>query len=295
MQSTRRDALQSVRASTAPNWTLNTLGAGHRGRAQPSFHPAESLTGGLAKFFAASEPLSFSPRRHHRHDPPSTAAAEPHILNCNRGYYVRRQANPEGLYHRHRGSAPPPTISTKHDGKRFVEEPKGLVPRIQGMRQYTELREKPAGQLAQEPQLHHIRRYPAREGKERSLEESLHRKIAVTRDSYYGTGRAGDLSKLFSPPPRVEDIPEYQHHCVESPTFLRYCKSLPPRTGVSPLERHMEQLQEKVAKENRRALEAVLQLEEWEVRQAEKLAPIEIKPPAAGAAAGKTSRMANKS
>lgn len=71
------------------------------------------------------------------------------------------------------------------------------------------------------------------------LEPVIPRLRKVSPEQYYGTGAAGDMSQSFAPAKRPEDLnPKFYNTLKESPTFLRFVASLPPKPQVSPHQRH---------------------------------------------------------
>lgn len=67
------------------------------------------------------------------------------------------------------------------------------------------------------------------------FEQAVGRKVRVGRDSYMGTGRAGDLSIVYSCPKRVEDtLLDLNRTSKDNPMFERFVNSLPAKPAVSP-------------------------------------------------------------
>ena len=97
-----------------------------------------------------------------------------------------------------------------------------------------------------------------------------HRKIRVGRDSYAQTGRAGDLSIRTGPTPRVEDESAYRQHAIDSPSFVRFCKSLPAVPEQGPRQRHEAAVHRQEAAVQQSAAEDVASLDVWDDRQQEK-------------------------
>jgi hypothetical protein len=77
---------------------------------------------------------------------------------------------------------------------------------------------------------------------ELSYERAFGRKIRVGLQSYRGSGRAGDLSHSFAPPKRPEDDSTFFKTLKETPTFIRFMASLPPKPTVSAHQRREEEL-----------------------------------------------------
>lgn len=99
--------------------------------------------------------------------------------------------------------------------------------------------------------------------KEVQFEMMLGRKIRVGQESYRGTGRAGDRSLVYGTSARVEDDPTYYRSMKDSPTFVRFCNSLPQKPGVSPHQRREEGMRRQTEQERRReaALVSTLTIE----------------------------------
>ena len=72
---------------------------------------------------------------------------------------------------------------------------------------------------------------------ELSYERAMGRKVRVGHDTYGGMGRAGDMSLRYGPTYRPEDDPTFFKTLKDSPTFLRFCGTLPAKPAVSPHER----------------------------------------------------------
>lgn len=97
---------------------------------------------------------------------------------------------------------------------------------------------------------------------ELSYERAMGRKIRVGQESYRTTGRAGDMSYLTGPQPRPEDEPAFFKTLKDSPTFIRFCNSLPAKPAVSPHQRRAESMkrQQEMERHRERTLVAGLQL-----------------------------------
>ena len=93
------------------------------------------------------------------------------------------------------------------------------------------------------------------------------RKIRVTRETFYGSGSAGDLSKRTGAEPRVEDERDFRQQAVDSPTFKRFCQSLAAKPAVSPHQRRADAAKQAQAAAVQAAAQDVVQLDDWEVGQ----------------------------
>lgn len=98
--------------------------------------------------------------------------------------------------------------------------------------------------------------------KELAFESSLGRKTRVGLNTYHGHGRAGDMSLVYGAPARVEDDAAYFKASKDSPTFLRFCNSLPAKAAVSPHERRMagEQRAKDLERQRERQLVSTLEI-----------------------------------
>lgn len=95
---------------------------------------------------------------------------------------------------------------------------------------------------------------------ELSYEQAMGRKIRVDNNTYDGLGRAGDLSSTFGPPRRPEDDPAFFKSHKDTPTFIRFCSSLPAKPAVSPHERRAQEMHNNRAQELQRDRELVASL-----------------------------------
>lgn len=97
---------------------------------------------------------------------------------------------------------------------------------------------------------------------ELSHERSLGRKVRVDQHSYRGRGRAGDLSTVQSAPLAPQDAdPNFFKTLRDSPTFIRFCNTLPPKPAVSPHERRALQVQRAHQQERERDRQLVSSLQ----------------------------------
>jgi hypothetical protein len=97
--------------------------------------------------------------------------------------------------------------------------------------------------------------------KELSYEQAMGRKIRVDSSTYDGLGRAGDLSSMFGPPRRPEDDPNFYKSHKDTPTFIRFCNTLPAKPAVSPHERRAQEMHNNRAQELQRDRELVASLQ----------------------------------
>lgn len=97
-----------------------------------------------------------------------------------------------------------------------------------------------SGESLPEPGLPRLLRPPGVNGlretdKEIVFEQSMGRKVRVGQDTYNGNGRAGDKSLVYGAPKKVEELdPKLFKTLKDSPTFLRFCSTLPAAPSVSP-------------------------------------------------------------
>ena len=96
---------------------------------------------------------------------------------------------------------------------------------------------------------------------ELSYERARGRKIRVQQGSYLGSGRAGDMSVSFAPPRRPEEDATFFKSLKDTPTFLRFCNSLPAKAAVSPHERRADELRRIQEREKQKERELVSTLE----------------------------------
>jgi hypothetical protein len=91
-------------------------------------------------------------------------------------------------------------------------------------------------------------------------DRAMGRKVRLDLNTYRGRGRAGDLSQSFAPPRRPEESPAFFKNLKDSPTFIRFCSSLPPRAVVTPQEHRTAELKRNHAAEVQRERELVASL-----------------------------------
>ena len=113
------------------------------------------------------------------------------------------------------------------------------------------------------------------------------RKVRVGRDSYQQSGRAGDLSIRTGAAPRVEDESAYRQHTIDSPSFVRFCNSLPKLPEQGPNYRHHAAMQRHDAAMQQTAADDVARLDAWDVMQQERAAVVAAQQAAAAVSAGK--------
>lgn len=97
-----------------------------------------------------------------------------------------------------------------------------------------------------------------------SLEREVNRKIKSTRDGYYGTGRAGDMSVTYSCVERIEDNPALYKTPKDAPTFTRFVNSCAPSPEISHAERRRMWYEQKAATEKEAEMTMVKELDEWD-------------------------------
>ena len=155
-------------------------------------------------------------------------------------------------------------FQSRLEGKRFVPEPHGPPPHISSRGSAHEPRQQ---SHVDEPAIPRLARPPGASGlresdEELSYERAMGRKIRVNPVTYQGSGRAGDTSILYSSPGRPEDDAGFFKSLKDTPTFLRFCNSLPAKAAESPHVRRAEQLKRIQAQERQRerALVSTLQL-----------------------------------
>ena len=163
------------------------------------------------------------------------------------------------------GSFPSPCcLSLRLEGKRSVPEPHGPPPH------FISRGPAPNGHFgesgsADEPALPRLSRPPGATGlresdKELSYERAMGRKVRVGQGTFQGSGRAGDMSISFAAPRRPEDNAGFFKSLKDTPTFLRFCNSLPNKIVVSPHERRAAELQRNQNQETQRERDLVATL-----------------------------------
>ncbi|KAG2482972.1 hypothetical protein HYH03_018149 [Edaphochlamys debaryana] len=231
------------------------------GRAHVSGPPAEFAKQGLSGW--EQQPAQRGhPTRRHLEQPGSTSYAEPTVVGAHPSYYGRRavgEGEDGNAYRRAQRAIPDPVRPERPEGKRAIPEPYGAPPgHARGrMPPPDDVRYRPAG-AASEPPLPRLGRPEGITGlresdKEMGFESSLGRKVRVGQESYKGMGRAGDRSLVYGAPARVEDDPTYYRSMKDSPTFVRFCNSLPAKPAVSPHQRREEGLRRQADQERRQA------------------------------------------
>ncbi|PNH04988.1 hypothetical protein TSOC_008796 [Tetrabaena socialis] len=241
-----------------PSWSANFCDRGRTHLQGPSAQLASQGFSGWEQSPSAPGPSS----RRHLEQPQSSSYAEPSVQGGHSSYYERRAVGGEGDasgYRRTLKSIPDPVRPERAEGKRTVPEPYGAPPAYpRGTRPPSdEVRFRPAGAAA-EPPLPRLGRPEGITGlresdKETQFEASLGRKIRVGQDSYRGAGRAGDRSLVYGAPARAEEDPTYYRSMKDSPTFVRFCNSLPAKPAVSPHQRRDEGMRRAAEEERRRA------------------------------------------
>lgn len=107
------------------------------------------------------------------------------------------------------------------------------------------------------------------------------------RDSYYQSGRAGDMSVRTGAAPRVEDESAYRQHTIDSPSYVRFCNNLPKVPEHGPNYRHQAAMQRQETAMQQIAADDVARLDAWDVVQQEKAAVAAAQQAAAAVPAGK--------
>lgn len=152
------------------------------------------------------------------------------------------------------------------EGKKFLPEPYGPPPQPRGTAPGPDhIANRASGGLP-EPGLPRLLRPPGITGlreseRETVFEQAMGRKVRVGQETYNGSGRAGDKSLVYGAPKRPEELnPGLFRTLKDSPTFLRFCSTLPPPPSASPHARRAagEQRVAAAAKEADRTLVASL-------------------------------------
>ncbi|KAK9833005.1 hypothetical protein WJX74_004154 [Apatococcus lobatus] len=145
------------------------------------------------------------------------------------------QHNGAPAYRRHLAATPVPCARERPEGKKIVPGPRRTPAPPGGIRMFPAARTHEAGHLP-EPDVGHMGRGEARasnapSAKERSLEQSLHRKVRVSPGCYQGSGRAGDLSSIHQLP--ADYLEGFHPHKPDAPGFRRFVDSLAPSPKVT--------------------------------------------------------------
>lgn len=233
-----------------PDW--KTTNMHDRGRChRPSTVKSELLDTGLGSFLSAPEPANPYGRRHFsaghlRHAEP---IAEPAAVGGHYSYYTRRHMDGDNptSYRRTLKHIPEPQRLDKPQGVRYIPEPHGPPPHINGLKTTPEEVRYARSASAPEPGLPSLGRLGPgltclREtDKELIFERVMNRKVRVDQGSYRGLGRAGDTTGSLGAPVRPEVLdPSLYKTLTDSPTFIRFCNSLPPKPAVSPHQRRAD-------------------------------------------------------
>lgn len=198
---------------------------------------------GFSDWYSSITPRSADGRRHIV--PERTGiCAEPAATNGHPTYYLRRARSDVDIntaYRRALKHVPEPHRRDRPDRKRYLEAPQGgPVQPSSIMRVGGELQET---QYLPEPMLPRLGRPSGISGlrgqtEELEFERYIGRRGKTAPGQLRNSGRAGDLSLTFGPQARCEDDPRFFKTAKDSPTFLRYCSSLPAPSAVSPLLKH---------------------------------------------------------
>lgn len=178
--------------------------------------------------------------------PTSTSYTEPVAFGAKGSAYYNRRANEGGdptAYRRGMRQLDPVVHPDRPEGKRALPEPYGAPPRVEGKYPGPDyIVSKPSGHASEPPLPRLFRPGPGIQGLresdvEMTYERAMGRKVRVGQDTYKGYGRAGDMSLRYGPTHRPEDDPTFFKSLKDSPTFLRFCDSLPAKPAVSPHDR----------------------------------------------------------
>ncbi|GAX80136.1 hypothetical protein CEUSTIGMA_g7574.t1 [Chlamydomonas eustigma] len=195
--------------------------------------------------------------------------AEPIVRGAHASYFQRRATSADEPQSFRRSLQqmpdPGPLRLDKPEGKRALPEPHGPPPHVSSRGIVSdEIRFKASGH-EREPAMPRLSRPIGTKGLRESDQELMYdramgRKVRLDLTSYRGRGRAGDLSHSFAPPRRPEEEPNFFKSLKDSPTFIRFCNSLPPRAVVTPHERRTAELHRNHASEVQRERELVATL-----------------------------------
>lgn len=234
---------------SCPDWAKTNLKDKGKSHKAP---PSMLSEIGLHKWHLEPATTSRPSRRKFDERVPVTYA-EP-IVHGAKGaaYYERRAQTADGDYRRsQRYVADPGTLRMdRPEGRRQIPEPKPPGPLATGPRpQPDDQRNREAGRAPEPPlpRLGRLGRPPGinslRESdQEISFERLFGRKHKVDQGVYQGQGRAGDKTGTFGPPARPEDDPDFFKSLKDTPTFIRFCSTLPAaRLSVSSHERRRVQ------------------------------------------------------
>ena len=178
--------------------------------------------------------------------------AEPTLHGANREYFVRRQRDifEDGVpvYRPSIRVVPPAMQVERTDRRRFIPQPhpEQHVP-YGGIRQFPQDTKQPANpSRLPEPEVYRLRRSDPlatclrQDPKEVVFEQELGRKYNVHPELYRRTGRAGDLTIRSGSEPRNEEQKVFFATLKDTPSFLRYVASLPPKAASSPHQRRAQ-------------------------------------------------------
>ena len=206
---------------------------------------------------------------------------EPCIVTKSGAYLSRRQASPDRvldgqglpMYRKHLGTAPAPNVDDRVSRTKFLPVPKAPEDRPHGVSR-PGVPGWPSTEYVFEPgALPHRRQLPGRSitystNKEVSLDDILQRRRHVHREDFYGkggllppvpacsapltfarrrTGYAGDYTTMRSRAEghgraRLDLSEDLYMNRVDSPTYQRYVKTLPPSSSMTANARHVEGL-----------------------------------------------------
>eukprot|EP00798_Chlamydomonas_sp_ICE-L_P020176 gene20176-26912_t len=225
---------------SSPDWTRANMH--DNGRRLCEGPPAEFSSQGF-KGWSGSTGVEQRSGRKHVDGPTSTSYAEPVVRGAHSTYYARRPNNEDATnFRRAQRSIEPIQHVDRPECKRAISEPYGAPPKLQGKQLGADHLVYREASHAMEPPLPRLLRPSGITGlresdKELSYERAMGQKVRVGQDSYKLSGRAGDMSLRYGPTHRPEDDPNFFMSLKDSPTFLRFCDSLPAKPAVSPHER----------------------------------------------------------
>ncbi|KAK9864521.1 hypothetical protein WJX84_004735 [Apatococcus fuscideae] len=164
--------------------------------------------------------------------------------------------------------APEPCPKVKQEGRKIVPSPRRTNPPPAGIKMFPAVRAHQAGHLP-EPDVGRMGRGEARasnapSAKERSLEQSLHRKVRVNPECYQGSGRAGDLSDIHKQP--ADCLEGFRPRKADAPGFRRFMDSLAPSPQNGPHEHRAQAEAAAAASQTATASQGIQQLEAWDTQ-----------------------------
>mmetsp|Transcript_11848 Transcript_11848/g.30338 ORF Transcript_11848/g.30338 Transcript_11848/m.30338 type:complete len:300 (-) Transcript_11848:2788-3687(-) len=248
-------------------WTLgDSLGKQNRG-------PPDMLASGGFQSFYDDTRDQHSPGTRKHYDSAYTAKclplAEPALtVGISTPYYSRRQGNADG-YRPHIKPIKQFIPADKPDRKRYltgVQDPVGTSHVTGGIKAIQINTDPGHMDLPPMPKMNRDAGMHATVQREDELllERQVNRKIKSTKDGYYGTGRAGDMSVTYSCAERIEDNPALYKTPKDTLTFTRFVNSCAPSPGISHADRRRLWYEEKANAEKQAEREMVKSLDEWD-------------------------------